>query len=32
MRSPFGRGGPGRVKRKNLRKAQGGAAPEEEDD
>lgn len=32
LKSPFGGGRPGRVKRKNLRKGQGGAAAEEEED
>lgn len=32
LKSPFGGGRPGRVKRKNLRKGSGGAAPEEEED
>ncbi|KAH7949240.1 hypothetical protein HPB49_006628 [Dermacentor silvarum] len=32
LKSPFGGGRPGRVKRKNMRKAQGGTAQEEEDD
>nr|AAY66962.1 40S ribosomal protein S9 [Ixodes scapularis] len=32
LKSPFGGGRAGRVKRKNMRKAQGGTAQEEEDD
>lgn len=32
LKSPFGGGRPGRVKRKNMRKAQGGTAQEEEDE
>jgi len=32
LKSPFGGGRPGRVKRKNLRKPQGGAPPEEEEE
>ncbi|KAF3420788.1 hypothetical protein E2986_04398 [Frieseomelitta varia] len=32
LKSPFGGGRPGRVKRKNLRKGSAGAAPEEEED
>lgn len=35
LKSPFGGGGAGRVKRKNLRKAStaaGGAAPEEDEE
>lgn len=33
LKSPFGGGRPGRVKRKNMRKgADGGAAAEEEED
>lgn len=32
LKSPFGGGRPGRVKRKNLRKGTGGAAAEEEED
>merc|ERR1711872_643783 len=32
LRSSYGGGRPGRVKRKNMRKAQGGAAEEEEDE
>jgi small subunit ribosomal protein S9e len=32
LKSPFGGGRPGRVKRKNLRKGSSAAAPEEEED
>lgn len=32
LKSPFGGGRPGRVKRKNSRKGTGGAAAEEEED
>ena len=32
LTSPFGGGRPGRVKRKNQRKAEGGGADEEEED
>lgn len=32
LKSPFGGGRPGRVKRKNLRKGTSGAAAEEEED
>lgn len=32
LKSPFGGGRPGRVKRKNMRKAQKGGAQEEEDE
>ena len=32
LKSPFGGGRPGRVKRRNAKKGQGGAAEEEEDD
>lgn len=32
LKSPFGGGRPGRVKRKNLRKGTGGGAAEEEED
>lgn len=32
LKSPFGGGRPGRVKRKNLRKGNAGAAAEEEED
>jgi len=32
LRSSYGGGRPGRVKRKNMRKAQGGGAEEEEDE
>ncbi|XP_022252935.1 40S ribosomal protein S9-like [Limulus polyphemus] len=32
LKSPFGGGRPGRVKRKNSRKTQGGAGGEEEDE
>merc|ERR1711926_11379 len=32
LNSPYGGGRPGRVKRKNLRKAQGGSGDEEEDE
>lgn len=32
LKSPFGGGRPGRVKRKNSRKGAGGAAAEEEED
>lgn len=32
LKSPFGGGRPGRVKRKNMRKGTGGAAAEEEED
>lgn len=32
LMSPFGGGRPGRVKRKNMRKGQGGTAQEEEDE
>lgn len=32
LKSPFGGGRPGRVKRKNMRKGAGGGAAEEEED
>lgn len=32
LKSPFGGGRPGRVKRKNSRKGTGGAAQEEDED
>ncbi|KAF8770722.1 40S ribosomal protein S9 [Argiope bruennichi] len=32
LKSPFGGGRPGRVRRKNMRKAQSSGAPEEEDE
>jgi len=32
LKSPFGGGRPGRVKRKNLRKGNSATAPEEEED
>lgn len=32
LNSPYGGGRPGRVKRKNIRKAQGGSGDEEEDE
>lgn len=32
LKSPFGGGRPGRVKRKNMRKGTGGGAAEEEED
>lgn len=32
LKSPFGGGRPGRVKRKNMRKSTGGGAAEEEED
>lgn len=32
LKSPFGGGRPGRVKRKNMRKAQSSGAPEEEEE
>lgn len=32
LKSPFGGGRPGRVKRKNMKKGQGGAAGDEEEE